>query len=74
MATRGKGVKKIPNPEAPLGPTAVSPGWCGCWWWSATIEQAVQHVKQIPPPTEAQVQAIWPGGCNGAGWCWLGSE
>jgi len=35
---------------------------------------SVQHVKSIGPPTEAQLQAIWPGGCNGAGWCWLGSE
>jgi hypothetical protein len=59
-------MQSIPNPEGSARPTAPAVGWCGCWWWTPTIDSAVQQIRSVAapraeaePPTEAS-----------AGWCW----
>lgn len=35
----------ISNPGSSVRPEALSPGWCGCWWWSQAVEDALQRSK-----------------------------
>jgi hypothetical protein len=57
----------IPNPGSSARPEAVSPGWCGCWWFSDTIDQAIQQIRPVAT-REQRVTAA------GAGWCWGPSD
>jgi hypothetical protein len=59
----------IPNPGQSARPEAISPGWCGCWWYSATIDQAIQQIKAAE---QQRVQR--PAALAGAGWCWGTSD